>query len=89
MIDHALDFTKEEQPQPPAQRSVFRRGVLFNGGGSLLNIIFLFLETMVAVRLLSPESYGIYVLLIVVVNFLVDISYGVVDPRIRAGEEGA
>jgi O-antigen/teichoic acid export membrane protein len=71
MISHPAGVTAEEQPQPPAHRSVFRRGVLFNGGGSLLNIIFLFLETIVAVRLLSPESYGIYVLLVVVVNFLV------------------
>jgi O-antigen/teichoic acid export membrane protein len=61
----------EEQPQPPPQSSLFRQGVLFNGGGSLLNIIFLFLETIVAVRLLSPQSYGVYVLLVVVVNFLV------------------
>jgi O-antigen/teichoic acid export membrane protein len=71
MIGHPAGITGEEQPEPPTRRSVFRQGVLFNGGGSLLNIIFLFLETMVAVRLLSPESYGIYVLLIVVVNFLV------------------
>ncbi len=71
MINPPADVAAEEQPQPPAHRSIFRQGVLFNGGGSLLNIIFLFLETIVAVRLLTPESYGIYVLLIVVVNFLV------------------
>jgi len=39
-----------------------------------------------------PVVQGVGLLIafiIVVVNFLVDISYGVVDPRIRAGEEGA
>jgi peptide/nickel transport system permease protein len=39
-----------------------------------------------------PVVQGVGLLIafiIVVVNFLVDISYGVVDPRIRTGEEGA
>ena len=39
-----------------------------------------------------PVVQGVGLLIafiIVVVNFLVDISYGIVDPRIRAGEEGA
>ena len=39
-----------------------------------------------------PVVQGVGLLIafiIVVVNFLVDISYGAVDPRIRAGEEGA
>lgn len=36
-----------------------------------MNITFLFLETMVAVRLLVTDSYGIYVLLIAIVNFFV------------------
>jgi len=61
----------ETQPSHSARRSNFRRGVLFTGSGSAVNITFLFLETMIAVRLLSTEGYGIYVLLIAVVNFFV------------------
>jgi O-antigen/teichoic acid export membrane protein len=80
----------EEEEQSPAHGSLFRQGVLFNSGGSLLNIIFLFLETIVAVRLLSPESYGIYVLLIVVVNFLVtavDFGFKTAVTRFIAGSD--
>lgn len=73
MISHPAGVTGEEQPQPPTRRSNFRQGVLFTGLGTLVNIIALFLETMVAVRLLSTESYGIYVLLIAVVNFFVTV----------------
>ena len=71
MISHQADATEEEQPQPPTHGAVFRQGVLFTSLGSLASILCLFLETMVAVRLLSTESYGIYVLLIAVVNLFV------------------
>ena len=71
MICHQASVTGEEQPQPPTDGSIFRRGVYFIGLGSIVNIVCLFLETIVAVRLLSAESYGIYVLLVAVVNFFV------------------
>ncbi len=72
MTYNQVDVTGEEQ-QPPSQRSGFRRGVYFTGFGTLVTIISLFLETMVAVRLLSTEAYGIYVLLVAVVTFFVTI----------------
>ncbi len=60
------------QDTPPSiRRTSFFQGVTFTGAGTALNIVFLFLETMVAVRVLDTESYGIYALLVVVVNFLV------------------
>ncbi len=73
MISHPAGATEEEQPQPPTRRSSFRQGVLFTGFGTLVNIISLFLETMVAVRMLSTEDYGVYIVLIAVVNFFVTI----------------
>lgn len=56
---------------PSTRRHSFSQGVTFTGAGTALNIIFLFLETMVAVRVLNTETYGVYALLAVVVNFLV------------------
>ncbi len=53
------------------RRPSFFQGVTFTGTGTALNIIFLFLETMVAVRVLDTETYGVYALLTIVVNFLV------------------
>ncbi len=61
----------EQQDQHPALASSFSRGVFFSGMGTAVNIVFLFLETVIAARLLAPEDYGVYVILIVVVNFLV------------------
>jgi O-antigen/teichoic acid export membrane protein len=61
----------EQQDQHPARGSSFSRGVFFTGMGTAVNIVFLFLETMIAARLLAPEDYGVYVILIAVVNFLV------------------
>lgn len=55
------------------QRSGFRQGVLFTGSGTLVNIVSIFLETMIVVRLLSTESYGIFVLMTAAVNFLVTV----------------
>ncbi len=60
------------EPSPPPTRGPsFFKGVMFTGAGTAFNIVFLFLETMIAVRVLDTESYGIYALLIVVVSFLV------------------
>ncbi len=53
-----------------SRRSGFRTGVLFTGGGTAINAALLFVETMVAVRLLSMESYGLYVILMAVANLL-------------------
>ena len=64
--EHVVDKTP-----PSSRRPSFFQGVTFTGAGTALNIIFLFLETMVAVRVLDTESFGIYALLVVVVNFLV------------------
>jgi O-antigen/teichoic acid export membrane protein len=44
---------------------------VYTGAGTALNIVFLFLETLIAVRWLSPEDYGIYFILITVVNLVV------------------
>lgn len=49
----------------------FYTGVLLTSFGSMSNIVVLFAETVVAVRILSPEIYGVYVLLVAVANFLV------------------
>jgi len=58
----------------PVRRPSFFQGVTYTGAGTALNIVFLFLETMVAVRVLDTETYGVYALLAVVVNFLVMIT---------------
>jgi len=71
MVGHQAAMTVEKQLQSSTRPSSFRRGVFFTSSGAGVNITFLFLETVVAVRLLSTDSYGIYVLLVVVVNFLV------------------
>jgi O-antigen/teichoic acid export membrane protein len=61
-------------PTPPPRQLSFFQGVTYTSAGTALNIIFLLLETMVAVRVLDTESYGIYALLVVGVNFLVMIT---------------
>lgn len=48
-----------------------QRGVMYTGSGLAVMIAALFAETMIAVRALTPESYGSYALLVVVVNMLV------------------
>lgn len=60
-----------EQDQSTTNRPEFHRGVFFTGTGTALNVAFLFLETMIAARLLSPDDYGVYILLIAIVNFFV------------------
>ena len=59
---------------PPSRPLSFFQGVTYTSVGTALNIIFLLLETMVAVRVLDTESYGIYALLVIGVNFLVMIT---------------
>jgi O-antigen/teichoic acid export membrane protein len=58
-------------PTPPPRHLSFFQGVSYTSAGTALNIIFLLLETMVAVRVLATEIYGIYALLVIGVNFLV------------------
>lgn len=49
----------------------FGRGVALTGAGSLTNVGLLFLETMIAVRLLAPAEFGVYAILVATVNLLV------------------
>jgi len=49
----------------------FQKGVYLTGSAAVVNIFALFLETMIAARVLEAGSYGTYVLLVAVVNFLV------------------
>lgn len=49
----------------------FRRGLVFTSSGSIANLVLLFLETIIAARLLPPSAYGAYILLLTAVNFLV------------------
>ncbi len=67
--EHVVDNSPSSNRRPS-----FLQGVTYTGAGTALNIVFLFLETMVAVRVLDTETYGIYALLAVVVNFLVMIT---------------
>jgi len=71
MSESEVRINSEYQDQHPEHGSSFSRGVFFTGTGTALNIVFLFMETMIAARLLAPANYGIYVILIAVVNFFV------------------
>ena len=60
------------QAEPEGHRQTgFFKGVMFTSAGSITGVIALFLETAIAVRFMPPEEYGIYVLLLAVVNFCV------------------
>jgi len=59
--------------QTPETRLNLRRGFLYTGAGSIGVVVLLFLETMIAVRLVPPEQYGGYMLLIFVVNLFVTV----------------
>lgn len=59
-----------QQTEYPTRRSSFFQAISFTGVGTFVNIIFLFLETMLIARVLDTGSYGIFALLIVIVNFL-------------------
>jgi O-antigen/teichoic acid export membrane protein len=71
MTGKEAEDQRVEQPAHSTRRPSFFQGVTFTGAGIAVNIIFLFLETVVAVRLLDTDSFGVFVLLTVVVNFLV------------------
>lgn len=58
----------------PSGNLSFWQGVSYTSAGTALNIIFLLLETMVAVRVLDTQVYGIYALMVIGVNFLVMIT---------------
>lgn len=60
-----------EDARPTQGTHSFQSGVVYTGSSSVVNIAALFLETIFAARLLPEEKYGIYVILIAVVNFLV------------------
>ncbi|MFN8497375.1 MAG: flippase [Anaerolineae bacterium] len=65
------DQRPPEETAAAALPSTFRRGFFFTSIGTVVAVASLFLETMIAVRALTTESYGLYVLLVVTVNFLV------------------
>ena len=59
------------EPQSPARPRQFRRGLLLTASSTGVVVISLFAETMIAARVLSTTDYGIYVLMLAVVNFFV------------------
>jgi O-antigen/teichoic acid export membrane protein len=52
-------------------RSKFSKNFIFTLAGGGTSIILLFLETIIAARILDPTHYGIYILLLAVANFFV------------------
>jgi PST family polysaccharide transporter len=44
--------------------------VMLTSGAAMINMAFLFLETTLAARLVSTDQYGVYVLIVAVVNFV-------------------
>ncbi len=56
---------------PTAVRSRFSENFIYTVAGGGTSIAFLFLETIIAARILDPTNYGVYVLLLAVVNFFV------------------
>lgn len=58
-------------PKISTRRSSFFKAVTFTSTGTIVNIAFLFIETMIIARQLDTASYGIYALMIILVNFLV------------------
>jgi O-antigen/teichoic acid export membrane protein len=52
-------------------RSRFSKNFVFTMAGGGTSIILLFLETIIAARILDPSHYGIYILLLAVSNFFV------------------
>lgn len=71
VVNHPPQKPESGGATPSPHRLSFFQGVTYTSAGTALNIIFLLLETMVAVRVLDTESYGIYALLVIGVNFLV------------------
>jgi O-antigen/teichoic acid export membrane protein len=54
-----------------SRRSSYSQGVFLTGTSTAVSIALLFLETVVAARLLDVDNLGLYVLLVVVIEFLV------------------
>lgn len=87
MEDNKAPQAGESQPTRPSN---LYWGILFTGGGTGITIVSLFLETMIAVRLLDKDSYGIYVLLLAVVNLLVivvDFGCKTAIPQLMSGSD--
>ncbi len=53
-----------------ARRPSFQQGVIFISTANAVSTAALLVETMVAARLLATDSFGVYALLVVAVNFL-------------------
>ena len=68
---HGKQMAQDKRVRWSSKFSNFYKGVLFTGSGTAITIVALFLETMIAVRLMDKASYGIYILLIAIVNLLV------------------
>src|SRR5262249_42417186 len=67
----AAEGRMSEQPQVTKPSSAFRKGIMLTGSSSVVSLASLFLETLIAARLLTTDQFGTYVLLITIVNFLV------------------
>jgi len=66
-----MTYQTVKNSSQPIKQPGFLQSVLSIGSANLITIIFLFLEIMVAVRILDTASYGIFVLLIAITNFFV------------------
>ncbi|HMQ53804.1 MAG TPA: oligosaccharide flippase family protein, partial [Anaerolineae bacterium] len=87
MEDNKAPQADEVQPARPSN---LYWSILFTGGGTGITIVSLFLETMIAVRLLDKDSYGIYVLLLAAVNLLVivvDFGCKTAIPQLMSGSD--
>ncbi len=85
MIDQTNKKPAKSKNQPSFTRSVFSVG-----GANSITIVFLFLETMIAVRVLDTASYGIFVLLLAITNFFVmfiDFGCKTAMPQLLASSE--
>ena len=71
MNSTARDSTGKEDLQPTPRRPSYSQSVFLTGTSTAVNIAFLFLETVVAARLLNTDELGLFVLLVVAVEFLV------------------
>lgn len=64
------DSGDSPQPNKPNKEVGVYKGFAFTSVASVINIIALFAESIIAIRLLSKVDWGIYVLLITVTNFI-------------------
>lgn len=80
----------EENSGSSTRNSTFSKDVVITTVGSATHIIFLFLETMIAVRFLDPDHYGVYVLVVAVVTFtatLIDLGSTTAATQLIASSE--